>query len=207
MTSELFSLGIMVFMVPRLGVDIEAQKSLRNSGFCLAWQRTGSTIITVQFPAPSDMLGGRRKGLRAKCPLDCFPKKKRPNPALADLAVLAGPWLLLRSRKSVPVRRTRPGCRSASSQAFCWATEGVSTWRWRERWPGGCSKAPNCRLWSPRLQAQSRSASSARSFPHVSNCVFHQVQTGPRGPLAGPCCSGLQWLFEAQTPFSHFAGR
>ena len=33
------------------------------------------------------------------------------------------------------------------------------------------------------------------------------VQTGPRGPLAGPCCSGLQWLFEAQTLFSHFAGR
>ena len=180
------------------------RKVVETPVFCLPWQRTGSTIITVQFPALSDMLGGRRKGLPRKFPA-CF--RKKTSQSLADLAVLAGPWLLLRSRKSVPVRRTRPGCRSSSSQAFCWATEGVSTWRWRERWPGGCSKAPNCRLWSPRLQAQSRSASRARSFPHVSNCVFHQVQTGPRGPLAGPCCSGLQWLFEAQTPFSAFAGR
>ena len=58
-------------------------------------------------------------------------EKKRPNPALADLAVLAGPWLLLRSRKSVLVRLTRPGCRSSSCQAFRCPTEGVSTGRYR----------------------------------------------------------------------------
>ena len=149
-------------------------------------------IITVQFPAPSDMLGGRRKGLRAKCPPGCFPKKNVPIQPWLTWLVLAGPWLLLRSRKSVLVRLTRPGCRSSSSQAFRWATEGVSTWRWRERWPGGCSKAPNCRLWSPRLQAQSRSASRCPTLRQVLNFIFHQVQTGPREPLAGPCCSGLQ---------------
>ena len=32
-------------------------------------------------------------------------------------------------------------------------------------------------------------------------------QTGPCEPLAGPCSTGLHWLFEAQTPFSPFAGR
>ena len=83
-TSELFSLGIMVFMVPCLGVNMEAQKSLRNSGFCLAWQRTGSTIITVQFPAPSDMLGGNRKGLRRSVRQLAFPRTpRRPTPPLS----------------------------------------------------------------------------------------------------------------------------
>ena len=75
--------------------------------------------------------GGRRKGLRVKCPLACFPKNVPIQPWLTWLSLL-----LLRSRKSVPVRRTRPGCRSSSSQAFRCATEGVSSWRWRERWPG-----------------------------------------------------------------------
>ena len=177
------------------------QKSRRNSGFLPPLAADGVYDHNCAVPSTVRHAGRAQERLAREVSASLLSKKKRPNPALADLAVLAGPWLLLRSRKSVLVRLTRPGCRSSSSQAFRWATEGVSTWRWRERWPGGCSKAPNCRLWSPRLQAQSRSASRARSFPHVLNCVFHQVQTGPRGPLAGPCCSGLQWLFEAQTPF------
>ena len=39
------------------------------------WQQTGSTIITVQFPALSDMLGGRRSVRQLAF------QKKRPNPA------------------------------------------------------------------------------------------------------------------------------
>ena len=186
---------------------MEAQKSCRNSGFLPPLAADGVYDHNCAVPSTVRHAGWAQERPAREVSASFLSKKKRPNPALADLAVLAGPWLLLRSRKSVPVRLTRPGCRSASCQAFRCPTEGVSTWRWRERWPGGCSKAPNCRLWSPRLQAQSRSASRARSFPQVLNCVFHQVQTGPRGPLAGPCCSGLQWLFEAQTPFSAFAGR
>ena len=186
---------------------MEAQKCLRNSGFLPPLAADGVYDHNCAVPSTVRHAGRAQERLAREVSAGLLSEKKRPNPALADLAVLAGPWLLLRSRKSVPVRLTRPGCRSASCQAFCWATEGVSTWRWRERWPGGCSKAPNCRLWSPRLQAQSRSASRCPTLRQVLNFVFHQVQTGPRGPLAGPCCSGLQWLFEAQTPFSPFTGR
>ena len=62
--------------------------------FCLPWQRTGCTIITVQFPAPSDMLGGRRKGLRAKCPPACFQKKQQVRRQHArTLPWCAAAWL------------------------------------------------------------------------------------------------------------------
>ena len=44
-----------------------SEKSLRNSLFCLLWQRTGSTIITVQFPAPPNMLGDRRPVRSVRC--------------------------------------------------------------------------------------------------------------------------------------------
>ena len=70
---------------------MEAQKKvLETPVFCLPWQRTGSTIITVQFPALSDMLGGRRKGLPPKCPPACFRKKNVPiQPWLTWLSLLA----------------------------------------------------------------------------------------------------------------------
>jgi len=112
------------------------QKSRRNSGFLpplaadRVYDHNGAVPSTVRH-------AGRPQDRPAReVSAGLLSEKKRPNPALADLAVLAGPWLLLRSRKSVLVRLTRPGCRSSSCQAFCCATEGVSTWRWRERWPG-----------------------------------------------------------------------
>ena len=65
--------------------------SLRNSGFLppLAADRVYDHI-TVQFPALSDMLGGRRKGLPPKCPPGCFRKKNVPiQPWLTWLSLLA----------------------------------------------------------------------------------------------------------------------
>ena len=48
--------------------------------------------------------------------------------------------------------------------------------------------------------------------PKLSARLKLRLSSGTNRPsrsseIAGPCCSGLQWLFEAQTPFSHFAGR
>ena len=51
------------------------------------------------------------------------------------------------------------------------------------------------------------------ALPKLAPSLKLRLSSGTNRPsraprdLAGPCCSGLQWLFEAQTPFSPFAGR
>ena len=77
---------------------MEAQKSLRHSGFLpsLAADRVYDHNGAV-FPALSEHAGRPQERPAREVSAGLLSEKKRPNPALADLAVLAGPWLLLRS--------------------------------------------------------------------------------------------------------------
>ena len=89
---------------------MEAQKSLRNSPVILP-PLTADRVYDHNGAVPSTVRHAGRPQERpaAEVSASLIKKiKKRPNPALADLAVLAGLWLLLRSRKSVLVRLTRP---------------------------------------------------------------------------------------------------
>ena len=115
MTSELFSLGI---MVPCLGVDMEAQKSLRNSVFLPRLAADGVYEHNCAVPSTVRHAGRAQERPAFEVSARLLSQIKRLNPLLADPAVLAAPWLLLRSRKSVLLRLTRPGCRSSSCQAF-----------------------------------------------------------------------------------------
>ena len=81
---------------PRVGVDMEAQKCLRNSGFLPPLAADGVYDHNGAVPSTVRHAGRAQERLAREVSASLLSKKKRPNPALADLAVLAGPWLLLR---------------------------------------------------------------------------------------------------------------
>ena len=79
-----------------IGVDMEAQKCLRNSGFLPPLAADGVYDPSCAVPSTVRHAGRAQERLAREVSAGLLSGKKRPNPALADLAVLAGPWLLLR---------------------------------------------------------------------------------------------------------------
>ena len=72
------------------------QKSRRNSGFLPPLAADGVYDPSCAVPSTVRHAGRAQERLAPEVSAGLLSEKKRPNPALADLAVLAGPWLLLR---------------------------------------------------------------------------------------------------------------
>jgi hypothetical protein len=72
------------------------QKSRRNSGFLPPLAADGVYDPSCAVPSTVRHAGRAQERLAREVSAGLLSEKKRPNPALADLAVLAGPWLLLR---------------------------------------------------------------------------------------------------------------